>query len=421
MWVFLNIVFFLVCSVIGAPYIIWTLIFERQIFSRLPLILPLCIFLMITQYFYMGGSIWLESRKNFKYKAILVAGSFLLLRNKIIFILILLFILLGYVICRSIKKTFHLTNFPERYWYRKYQISVLIFMFFVLFPIMNYLYLFGGIFHIFGSVEPPLLMENPFYQVNSAGFRGPLLSKERNESNSGVRILFLGDSSTFGFPYRYEKSYPYLVKYYLEKEGLSGIEIINGGMPGQSLIQMALKLDDLLEYDPDIIFLMIGIHYSRSTKHLTKARNFKRPFMNIKHELRFTPPMLLELLFLSASSWKPISGVYKDINIQLYKKTLNEFIACVKRRGIRLIILEYPSPVIILEIQNLIYETAKKHDLDFIPLMKFFPNNTHYAFYDGMHPNLESNRKIAETIVKYLDEIKYSDKGVNNVVAKDVK
>ena len=397
--VFLDAVFFLICSIISMPYILWVFIIEHKFFNHLPLILLVCIFLMIIQYFYVGSSSWFESRKSLRYKIILIVSSIFFLRY--VAVVILFSIMLNYIICRSIKTKFNLAGLSPKYWHKKYQIGVLVLTFVFLFPTMNYFYLFGGIFYLLGHREPPVLMENPFYQTNSAGFRGPILNKRRDESNS-LRMLFLGDSSTFGFPYRYEESYPYLVKEYLEKNGFSEVEIINGGMPGQSLVNMALKLDNYLEYKPDVIFLMAGLHYLKSIKHQKAAYDFKGPFMDIKHELRFNPPMLLEMFIIGMSSRKSIPEVYKDLNFKLYKKTLEEFIVNTRKKKVCLIILEYPSPLIEPEVQGLIYKTSMEYSLDFISLSKFFPDKTHYVFYDEIHPNLEGHKKIAKEIAGYL-------------------
>ena len=63
--------------------------------------------------------------------------------------------------------------------------------------------------------ESQLIRENKLYEVNKEGFRGASVKKEKGQH---MRLLFFGDSATFGFPYKSDLIYPFLVKQYF-KEG----------------------------------------------------------------------------------------------------------------------------------------------------------------------------------------------------------
>ncbi|MAA79608.1 MAG: hypothetical protein CL916_10145 [Deltaproteobacteria bacterium] len=79
--------------------------------------------------------------------------------------------------------------------------------------------------------------------TNSQGFRGPEISKTK----TGLRILCLGDSVTFGWGVEQEESYPSLIA-----KSLS-LDVINAGIPAMKPRHIALWSSDLRSLKPDII------------------------------------------------------------------------------------------------------------------------------------------------------------------------
>lgn len=91
------------------------------------------------------------------------------------------------------------------------------------------------------------------YSHNSLGFRG---SKEyRYEKQTDHRLLFLGDSFTYGFGVNDDQTFPYLTEKYLLDEHLS-IEVVNTGASGKGT-DYELKLFQVLgyKYKPDLTIL----------------------------------------------------------------------------------------------------------------------------------------------------------------------
>ena len=79
--------------------------------------------------------------------------------------------------------------------------------------------------------------------TNSQGFRGPEIKKTK----SGLRILCLGDSVTFGWGVAQEESYPALLASSL------GAEVINAGVPAMKPRHIALWASQLKTLNPDIV------------------------------------------------------------------------------------------------------------------------------------------------------------------------
>jgi len=92
-------------------------------------------------------------------------------------------------------------------------------------------------------------------RVNDRGLRGPEVPWERER---GVpRILYLGDSVTFGFGLpEAEQSYPYAAGRALESALGRRVETVNAGVGGYSPWQERLWLrDEGLRYSPDLVVL----------------------------------------------------------------------------------------------------------------------------------------------------------------------
>jgi lysophospholipase L1-like esterase len=88
------------------------------------------------------------------------------------------------------------------------------------------------------------------FRINRHGFKGP----EIDSTHKKVRILALGDSTTFGLgPYEY----PRALESALAAHGKPA-EVINGGVEGYVARNILLEMDRYLAVKPDIVTLMIG-------------------------------------------------------------------------------------------------------------------------------------------------------------------
>lgn len=106
------------------------------------------------------------------------------------------------------------------------------------------------------------------FRINEQGFKGREISTEP----SGVRILMLGDSVTFGL---LTDDYPQFAEAYLQSKSINA-EIINAGVEGYAVKNLQYELDRYLSVSPDIVTIYIGwndIFSSREWLH-----EWERPF-----------------------------------------------------------------------------------------------------------------------------------------------
>jgi lysophospholipase L1-like esterase len=95
--------------------------------------------------------------------------------------------------------------------------------------------------------------------INQHGFRGPEFSEQK--STDIVRVMTLGESSTFGFNARDEHTYPAELQKLLNANRLCGRrwEVINAGMPWIRSDQIeALFIKDVIRYTPDVVTIYAG-------------------------------------------------------------------------------------------------------------------------------------------------------------------
>lgn len=95
----------------------------------------------------------------------------------------------------------------------------------------------------------------PFH-VNSKGTRGPEFTEEKPPNT--IRIITLGDSTTFGWGLADDETWPAKLEEYLQKEvgADKEIEVINAGVNSWSYAQMYVYFRDYaVDYDPDFVIL----------------------------------------------------------------------------------------------------------------------------------------------------------------------
>jgi len=102
------------------------------------------------------------------------------------------------------------------------------------------------------------------WYTNSDTFRGDEIRR-----NPAMRIIVYGDSNIQAVFSRLEDTFPFKLEGYLEKAGLSGIEVLNAGVVGFGPDQCLLRfITETEKYQPDsVIFLVSDNDYSDIMKN----------------------------------------------------------------------------------------------------------------------------------------------------------
>ena len=411
-WRGLDIAGFLLCAAVLGPFLVWTLVIERPFFGRAPVIAAALLHFALALYYFMGARDWLVSRKPRRTRLLLLL---LLLPFGVMALVIVPSVLLTYVACRRIGDSPRVQALHAPLRSLPAQLGVTAAAFGLLFPWMNMLWYFEGASYLPGPGNPVILMENPYYGTNADGLRGPRVAVEKTP---GVRrLLFLGDSTTFGWPYPVKETYPYLVAARLEARTGERLDVVNAGVPGQELRTIHERLAiDLLRFDPDVVLLMDGVHYAKA---LERHEEFVGNDVTYDgHHLRrqYLPPMFFQMLVLGVVA-NPVvlpivlllapdddEEVTDAEHVAFYAGVVDDFVAAIAERGTPLVLLEYPSEKVPDEVRAIFREVARREGLPYLPLYDEMIETIGFASRDGVHPDREAHRRIAERVADYLIE-----------------
>ncbi len=252
---------------------------------------------------------------------------------------------------------------------------------------------------------------NIFYEINEDGFRGPRVPVGRTENKP--RLLFMGDSSTFGFPYRYSEAFPHLITTRLAELGLPDVEILNAGTVGQSISQIRHEFDSIIHFEPDVVFMMVGMHFRKTQQDWENIQR-REPQRLTGFRPVFGVPILAELaaysiptspLFngrIDGSDYRPTAELADDPDFQRdfesFGRHLEAILDEAQRAEIPVVLIEYMTPVANREIQREASRIARRFDALFVPLHETLGSRIETAQGDGIHPDREGHRQIATEI-----------------------
>jgi|GEM_PF-4077218 len=266
---------------------------------------------------------------------------------------------------------------------------------------------------------------NTRYTINSKGFRGDEFSEKE-----GLRIIAIGASSTMGVESNDPDTWPAKLQKYL------GIETLNCGIGSATSGNHLKMMDEVLEYEPDII-----VYYAGRNDHGTDNFErypgpelfpdgrwifFKRWAIYKKIQLRF---ILLKFLNFDIDPLIPINQWTRS-----YRANLENMIQKASEAGASFVIvtqvLDYPDEIYeaiineedvvkkisfkdrrwhlflrqmdVIKIQR---QLSEGHGLTMIDLHEEFYNGKkgkERLFYDYIHLAPEGNDLIARTVTRHL-------------------
>lgn len=387
-------------------FAIWVFGIERHFYSRLPLVPAALGYLAFAYYFHRGARPWISAPRSKRRWAVICLVCLVLTGP--VALVVVPGTLVAYGAFRGLDLVLRGVRWPAHWWTLPRQLGVLLVLCLLVSPWLNRLYLFHGVFYLFGAREPPRLMENARFEVNADGLRGARVERARDRERAPLRLLFLGDSTTFGFPYRNADAYPARVGARLDAAGLGPVEIVNAAIPSQSLVQIEARLDELLAFEPDYVLLMSGIQYYRSIEHRQRIDAGGDPLLDVAVEWVFLPPFVPELIQAGPlrtlrslrggdAGWDDLEG-----NLALHRASLERVARRVADSPATLVLLEYPALDVPEAIRAHYREAAAVHGVALLPLAHLFTAKHEYAFDDGIHPLPEGHERVAARVAEHL-------------------
>lgn len=168
-------------------------------------------------------------------------------------------------------------------------------------------------FHPYYSSPTPALEAFPQGDAQSdrAGYtviHGRRISHQKQEGTR--RVLFIGDSGTFGSGVAYEKSFPFVFEELHNKSNPPRrVEVINAGRRGLSTVgEIKLLEDDLLQFKPDVVvlglFMANDLNFNLAHANVETLSFFEtgilKAFYFLRHHSALCHFLYLRLLALNA-------------------------------------------------------------------------------------------------------------------------
>ena len=242
------------------------------------------------------------------------------------------------------------------------------------------------------------LRANGLYHVNRAGFRGPDLSPQKPVGMR--RILFLGDSSTFGLGVRWDETFAERAASCLAaREGVP-VEAINAGVPGYNLRNMVDRWEELERYGPDATVVMAGYHFRAVRAQLERQQALEARFRRIGPVLKklerigitfLTPPAIYAM---ARAAWETGPDNTSDrLDLAAYEAVLRDLAALSERTHVPIVFVAYPADLIEPLAQSAIAHFANERGIPVVDPRPVFRPEDRMA--DELHPLASGHAKIA--------------------------
>jgi len=238
------------------------------------------------------------------------------------------------------------------------------------------------------------LSEITTIKTNNDGFRDNK-DYEINKSPDIVRIIFLGDSYTFGWGVNIEDSWPKVVERLLnENSDNKTYEVFNLGVPGYNTAQeVTLYKNKGLKYDPDMVLIHVFSNdLSNFTEEELEAKKYKQE-LNLKK----LPEYEIERLV-----WEKKAEILNRylINMSLYWENIDNPLKELKEisGNKTVIILDIENPT---DFSNKLETNSKELGINYLKI-KVKYTKIHPLDH---HPDKDTYKRIGESIYKEITPI----------------
>ena len=234
-----------------------------------------------------------------------------------------------------------------------------------------------------------------------------------------LRILFLGDSCTFGYGVRHTETFVALLQRNLnKKKRLSGIKCINAGVPGYSAFQGRRYYEtEGYRFAPDLVVACFGWNDGSVWDDMSDFEHDRlRMEMLPPRGLRWSRLCHLVMKRLAVTQSRSRNGSSRPrLNAMEFLETIHQLHTSVRRDGGEFVLLVWPyranlfakDPSVRTIYQKAMYEYAITTDcpiIDLIPALQVSAGGARPddLFFDQGHATPALHERIANKILKSL-------------------
>ncbi len=263
---------------------------------------------------------------------------------------------------------------------------------------------------LIGHVHTPnksMELMNAMVDINSDGLRDKEYPVSKSDKH---RIIFLGDSLTFGWGVKEEETFATLIEEDLNSS--SPTEVLNFGTGNYNTEQeVNLFIDKGLKYNPDKVVLFYFINDSEITPEKSDLW-----FLGYSQFISFYWSRINSLLnnFMPSKSFQEYYESLYDDDQQGWinaRKAIIELRDICQSKGIEFQVVLLPelhdvNNEIFANVYNNLALFLKDNNIDYLNLAKLFENHPNqielWVSYDDAHPNNIAHKKIAESTLEFI-------------------
>jgi lysophospholipase L1-like esterase len=266
--------------------------------------------------------------------------------------------------------------------------------------------------------------------INEEGYRGPIYPVART---GRLRIVAMGDSSTFGYGHPEERSWPRVLERLLREQGLDA-EVINFGVIGYTAVQgLELFRGRVRAYRPDVLVVAFGTVNERFNQGIPDVQKIQ-----LTSDWRYRVETILARLsvfrWLRATlkpprplQWEEAENAPPSVRVppKEFRDSLAELDRMQREDGHRLVIVcpprmeaaevEFPETVFYTDsIHHIaaklgtpladVYDRFRLSDSVHGPGEKGQLPRTSALFRDSVHPSADGHRLYATVVAATLRE-----------------
>ncbi|MFC2169043.1 SGNH/GDSL hydrolase family protein [Acidobacteriota bacterium] len=266
------------------------------------------------------------------------------------------------------------------------------------------------------------------FEINSSGFRDKKYSLRKDKKK---RIIFVGDSITYGWNIELEETYHKILERTLDLKGYD-VDAMGMGIVGYNTIQeYYLIKDKALKFNPDMIILQISPNDFERTVSIKRYKEGKE--LTLVPYNDFLIPYLVGQGAISRMLMK-YSHFYKFINLKLYwliKKRNKEFAPkeyfllgeeasfqylkkikyLLDREGVQFSVVIFPFKKLediypYESLHNKIHQQLEKMHVPYFDLYSAFNENGKEDIWeDRLHPNAKGNAIAGRYFSDFVEEL----------------
>jgi lysophospholipase L1-like esterase len=265
---------------------------------------------------------------------------------------------------------------------------------------------------LIGHVHKPnssMRLMNVMVDINSDGLRDKEYPVSKDDK---YRIVFLGDSLTFGWGVEQQDTFQYILEERLNDQ--FPVEIINFGTGNYNTEQeVHLFFDKGLKYKPDKVVVFYFINDAEVTPEKSTFW-----FLGYSEFISFYWSRINIMLnnYFPSTNFKEYYSALYDENQEGWKRSKKAFLdlknVCQKE-GIQLQVVLLPElhdtkNKVFKDVYDQVSTFLKNNDIEYVNLADLFENQENemdlWVNYDDAHPNKLAHKKIAESIEAFISE-----------------